>query len=83
MAAVVAIDLFTDTAAILNYLDLKSIIGCPGGMSTIPYTRSVLTRTFRAKFSLSFPIKKIVMEKKIVVPWLDVIMIAFFPRNVQ
>ena len=31
------IDLYTDTAAILNHLDLRSIIGCPGGMSTIRY----------------------------------------------
>ena len=29
----VRIDLFTDTAAILNKFDLRSIIGCPGGMS--------------------------------------------------
>ena len=28
-------DLFTDTVAIFNHLDLRSIIGCPGGMSTI------------------------------------------------
>ena len=28
------VDLFTDTAAILNKLDLRSILGCPGGMST-------------------------------------------------
>ena len=33
------IDLFTDTVAILNYLDLRSIMGCPGGMSMIQYTR--------------------------------------------
>ena len=38
------IDLFTDTATLLNYLDLTSIGGCPEGMSTIRYTRSVLTR---------------------------------------
>ena len=25
------IDLFTDTAAILNKVDLRSIMGCPGG----------------------------------------------------
>ena len=37
------IDLFTHTAAILNLLDLRSIMGCPGS------TRSVFTRTFRAK----------------------------------
>ena len=29
-----AIDLFTNTAAILNQFDLRSIIGCPRGMST-------------------------------------------------
>ena len=28
------IDRFTDTAAILNKLDLSRIMGCPGGMST-------------------------------------------------
>ena len=26
-----SIDLFTNTAAILNFLDLRSIMGCPGG----------------------------------------------------
>ena len=36
------IDLFTDTAAILNYFDLRSIMGCPGGMITIRCTRLVL-----------------------------------------
>ena len=40
------IDLFTDTAAILNLLDLRSIVGCPGG------TRSVLTGAFPAKIEL-------------------------------
>ena len=40
------IDLFTDTAAILNLLDLRSIMGCPGG------TRSVLTRAFPAEIEL-------------------------------
>ena len=43
---VTAIDLFTDTAAILNLLDLRSIMGCPGG------TCSVFTRAFRAKREL-------------------------------
>ena len=37
-----SIDLFTDTAAILNYFDLRSIMGCPGGMITIRCTRLVL-----------------------------------------
>ena len=44
--AAFTIDLFTDTAAILNLLDLRSIMGCPGG------TRSVFTRAFRAKREL-------------------------------
>ena len=42
------IDLFTDMAAILNLLDLRSIMGCPGG------TRSVFTQTFQAKRELQF-----------------------------
>ena len=58
------IDLFTDTATIVNLLDLRSIMGCQGGMSTIQYTRSVFTRAFRANFSLSSSRKKIVMGKK-------------------
>ena len=32
------IDLFTDTAAILNYLDLRTIMECPGGIS-LPHRR--------------------------------------------
>ena len=40
------IDLSTDTAAILNLLDLRSIMGCPWG------TCSVFTHTFRAKKDL-------------------------------
>ena len=39
-------DLFSDKAAILNLLVLRSIMGCPGG------TRSVFTRAFRAKREL-------------------------------
>ena len=42
----VSIDLFTDTAAILNSLDLRSIMGCPGG------TRSVFMRALWAKREL-------------------------------
>ena len=44
----VLIDLFTDMAAILNLLDLRSIMGCPGG------TRSLFTRAFQAKRELQF-----------------------------
>ena len=42
-----AIDYFTDTAAILNKFDLRSIIGCPGGMSTF-------CLYFRALFGIFF-----------------------------
>ena len=41
-----AIDVFTITAAILNLLHLRSIMGFPGG------NRSVFTRAFRAKREL-------------------------------
>ena len=56
---------------------------CPGGMSTIRYTRSVFTRAFRANFSYVFIEKDCNGKKKIVVPCLDVIMIAFFLTNIQ
>ena len=39
-------DLFTDTAAILNLLDVRSIMRCTRG------THSVFTRAFRAKREL-------------------------------
>ena len=51
------IDLFTDTAAILNLLDLRSIMGCLGG------TRSAYTRPFRAKREL----QRIFLGKKAIV----------------
>ena len=42
----------------------------------------VFLSAFRDIF-LKFSYNKIVMGKKIPVPCLDVIMIAFFPRNIQ
>ena len=42
----IKIDLFTDTAALLNLLDLRSFMGYPGG------TPSVFTRASRAKREL-------------------------------
>ena len=48
----------------LNLFDLRTIMGCQGGMNTIRYTRSVFTRAFQANFSLSSPRKKIVTGKK-------------------
>ena len=59
-----AIDLFTDMMSILNYLDLRSIMVCSGGISTIRYTRSVFTRPFPANFSLSFPRKRLWWERR-------------------
>ena len=52
-----SIDLFADTAAILNLLDLRSIMGCTGG------TRAVFTQAFRAKRELHciFPGKKAII----------------------
>ena len=73
-------DLSTDTAAIMNLLDSRSIMGCPRDMSTIQYTRSVY---MRALFGPIFPRKRLLWEKKIVVPCLDVIMISLFPKNIR
>ena len=58
-------------------------MGCPGRTSTIRYTYLVFMRAFRANFSLSFPRNRLLWERKIVVPCLDVIMIAFDPRDIQ
>ena len=44
----IPIELFTDTAAISNLLDLRSIMGCSGG------TRPVFTGAFRANRELHF-----------------------------
>ena len=51
------IDLFNDTAAILNLSDLRSIMGCPGG------TLWVFTRAFRAKREL----QRIFLWKKAII----------------
>ena len=45
-------DLFTDTAAILNKFDLRSIIGCPGGMSTFRLYFRALFGTFFLRIRL-------------------------------
>ena len=54
---ILVINLFTDTAAILNLLDLKSIMGCPGGFC------SVLMCTFWAKRELNC----IFLGKKVII----------------
>ena len=46
------IDLFTDTAAILNLVDLRSIMGCPGG------TRSDIHARFSGKKRTSMYISR-------------------------
>ena len=46
------------------------------------YSLSIYAR-FSGHFFLNFSKKRIVMGKTIVVPCLDVIMIAFFPRNIK
>ena len=57
-------DLFTDTAATLNLLDLKSIMGCPGGMSTFRNTRSVYVRALFEPIFLEVFLKKDCNGKK-------------------
>ena len=44
------IDLFTDTAAILNLLHLSSIMGCPGGHSLSIYARFLGKRELQCIF---------------------------------
>ena len=51
------IDLFTDTAAILNLLDLRSIMGCPGAI------RSEFTHALWAKSEL----QSIFLRKKAII----------------
>ena len=46
------IDLFTHTAAILNQFDVRSIIGCPGGMSAFRLYFRALFGTFCLKVFL-------------------------------
>ena len=58
------IDLFTDTAAILNLLDLRSIMGCSRGMSTIRFTRSVYIRVLFGPIFLQFFLEKDCNGKK-------------------
>ena len=56
-----------------------NFIGCPRNISKFRLYFQVLFGAFFQKNSRN----KIVMGKKILVPCLDVIMIAFFPRNIQ
>ena len=51
------IDLFTDTAAILNLLVLRSIMGCPGGISLSIYPRRELHCLFLGKKAITITSK--------------------------
>ena len=59
--------------------DLRSIIGCPGGISTF----RLYFERFSGHFFLKFSQNQIVTGKKIFVPCLDVIMIAFFQFSIR
>ena len=60
------IDLFTDTAAILNLLYLSSIMGCPGGISSkIRYTHSVYVRALFGPVFLQVFLEKDCNGKKL------------------
>ena len=70
------IDLFTDKAAMLNLLHLRSIMGCPGGGGG---TRSVFTPSLRAKRELHC----IFLEKKAIIITSKHGTMTFFPITVS
>ena len=47
-------DRFTDTAAILNLLDLRSIMGCPGGHEHDPINSLSISARFSGQFFFTF-----------------------------
>ena len=57
-------------------------MGCRGSRSNNPINSLSINAPFSGQFCWKFSQNNIVMEKKIVVPCLDVIMIAVFPRNI-
>ena len=59
-----SIDLFTDTATILNVFDLGSTMGYQGGMGTIRYTRSVYIRALFGPIFLNVFLEKDCNGKK-------------------
>ena len=54
-----------------------------GGISLIQYTGNNIYTCFLGQFFFKFSWKKFVMGKNIVVPCVDVKMVAFFPRNIH
>ena len=77
------IDLFTDTAAMhIELIGFKVYYGMPRGHKDDPLYSHQYLRSLSGQF-LSFSRKRLKWEKKIVVPSLDVITNAFFPRNIH
>ena len=79
-----SVHLFTDTTAILNYFDLRSIMGCPGGHDYDPvYSLSIRNMAFTLNFSgkrrsllhpntaqRSFPHYNLILRKLLeTIPW--------------
>ena len=78
-----AIDLFTDTAAILDQLDLRSIMGCPGGhLARSVILTQYLGALFGSIFLKVFLEKDCNWKKRSTYRVWDVIMIVSFPRNI-
>ena len=83
------IDLFMGSWPLYRYgghfvlLKFNEYYGIPGGDEHIPKNSLGIYARLSGYFFLKFSYDKIVIGKKIVVTYLDVIMIAFFPRNIQ
>ena len=78
-----AIDLFTDTAAILDQLDLRSIMGCLGGhLARSVILTQYLGALFGSIFLKVFLEKDCNWKKRSTYRVWDVIMIVSFPRNI-
>ena len=77
------IDLFTDTVVIhIELIGFKEYYGMPLRHKDDPLYSHQYLRSLSGQF-LSFSRKRLKWEKKIVVPSLDVITNAFFPRNIH
>ena len=67
----------------IELIRFKEYYGMSRGHDRDPiYSLSIYAR-FSGQFFSKFSEKKILMRKKIVVPCLDVLLIAFFPRNTK
>ena len=66
----------------IEFIRFKEYYGMPTSKHNPIYSFSIYAH-FSGQFFFNFSKKKIVMGKKIVVLCLDVMMIAFVPRNIQ